>query len=60
MATTLCGNGTVTKCFILVTMGIIHDILTDRSYPSVNSMVISLCSPVRFNPDQKWLSFSAC
>ena len=28
--------------------------LTDRTYPSVNAMVISICSPVRFNPDQLW------
>ena len=27
-------------------------LLTDRSYPSENSMVISICPPIRLGPDQ--------
>ena len=34
-------------------------ILTNRSYPSGNSMVISKCLPVRLNPEQMWRKFSA-
>ena len=35
-------------------------ILTDRSYPLGNSMVISICPPLRLNPDQMQLNFTAC
>ena len=30
----------------------IHDVVSDRSYPSGNSMVISICTPLRLNHDQ--------
>ena len=34
-------------------------ILTDRNYPSENSVVISIHLPECLNPDQMWLNFSA-
>ena len=53
----------VLVCILLVlnysggARNLVKYILTDRSYPSVNSMVMSICVPLRLNPDQMRLNF---